>query len=208
MLIPLDKLREDYSLDIKGVLHVGAHEAEELDAYQGAETWWVEADGEKWSRLAKRFAKDAKNHAILAVVGERTGDRVTFNIANNGQSSSILDFGTHSKEHPEVKFIDKETRTTQSLSDICTEFGIQANFLNLDIQGAELLALKGLDDYFDYVDYIYTEVNRKELYKGCALDHEIEEFLGEKGFLCVETEWTPHGWGDSFYVCEALLGEL
>lgn len=208
MLIELDKLREDYSLDIREILHVGAHEAEELDVYRGVETWWVEADRDKWRGLVKRFAKDARNHAVLAVVGEHTGDHVTFNIANNGQSSSILPFGTHSKEHPEVKFVTNETRTTQSLSDVCTELGIQANFLNLDIQGAELLALKGLGDYLDYVDYIYTEVNRKELYKGCALDHEITAFLADHGFLCVETEWTPHGWGDSFYIREALVDEL
>lgn len=41
------------------------------------------------------------------LVSDKDDEMVMFNIANNGQSSSILEFGTHSSEHPDVKFIDK-----------------------------------------------------------------------------------------------------
>ena len=44
------------------------------------------------------------------------------------------------------------------------------NFLNLDIQGAELKALKSLQDYLHKVDYIYTEVNVDYLYVDCCFD--------------------------------------
>ncbi len=49
---------------------------------------------------------------------------------------------------------------TQLLKDILPKYeDIHFNFLNLDIQGAELKALKSMGDYLNNVDYIYTEVN-------------------------------------------------
>ena len=47
-----------------------------------------------------------------------------------------------------------------------------ANFLNIDIQGAELLALKGMGSLISYFDYIYLEVNKAHVYKKCALVNE------------------------------------
>ena len=75
------------------------------------------------------------------------------------------------------------------------------NFLNLDIQGAELKALKGLGKYIDNIDYIYTEVNTEKVYKDCALMSEIDDFLKEKGFerKC-EAIYKQYGWGDAFYM--------
>ena len=40
--------------------------------------------------------------------------------------------------------------------------------MNLDIQEAELLALKGSDKILNYIDAIYTEVNLDEIYLNCA----------------------------------------
>ena len=69
----------------------------------------------------------------------------------------------------------------------------------MDIQGAELLALKGSSDTLKNIDYVYLEVNEKELYTGCGLLSEVDEYLKEKGFTRVEINMTPHGWGDAFY---------
>jgi hypothetical protein len=74
------------------------------------------------------------------------------------------------------------------------------NFMNLDIQGAELLALRGAGDILKNFDYIYTEVNIEELYDGCCLMNEIDEYLKQFGFKRVITEMTQYGWGDAFYV--------
>src|SRR5690606_4646518 len=73
------------------------------------------------------------------------------------------------------------------------------NILNLDIQGAELKAMKGLSDWTD-IQAVFTEVNFQEMYKGCAIVSEIDEFLGEKGFLKVEQVDTGAGWGDALYI--------
>ena len=76
------------------------------------------------------------------------------------------------------------------------------NFINLDIQGVELRALKSMEQYLNYVDFIYTEVNIEEVYKGCNLMSEIDEYLSNFGFKRVTQRiYTQYGWGgDAFYM--------
>ena len=75
------------------------------------------------------------------------------------------------------------------------------NFLNLDIQGKELDALKSMGNYIQYIDYIYTEVNTEKVYENCGLLSEIDLFLSEKGFKRIACQmWGNCGWGDAFYM--------
>ena len=74
------------------------------------------------------------------------------------------------------------------------------NFWNIDIQGAELHALKGAGDILNNVNILYLEVNTKHLYKNCPLLNEIDEFIEPKGFVRVALEMTSHGWGDALYI--------
>ena len=58
-----------------------------------------------------------------------------------------------------------------------------------------------MDNYIQYVQYIYTEVNTEKVYKDCGLLSEIDEYLKEKGFIRVVCKmWGNCGWGDAFYV--------
>lgn len=74
------------------------------------------------------------------------------------------------------------------------------NFLNLDIQGAELMALKGFGDLLHKIDYIYSEVNQEELYKDCALIQDLDNYLSKYRFKRVISTMTQFGWGDAFYI--------
>jgi len=79
-------------------------------------------------------------------------------------------------------------------------YNIEFNFLNFDIQGAELKALKGMEEYLDNLDYLYTEVNKNYVYENCALVNELDEYLNKFGLVRVETNWTDYEWGDAFYI--------
>jgi hypothetical protein len=128
---------------------------------------------------------------------------VTFNISNNGQSSSLLEFGTHATEHPHVVYIDKIQQKSITINTFAQRNKINmswCNFWNFDIQGAELIALKGATKYIHHAEAIYLEVNEKELYKGCGLITEIDEFLAQYNFKRVITNITEHGWGDALYI--------
>jgi hypothetical protein len=76
------------------------------------------------------------------------------------------------------------------------------NFWNLDIQGAELMALKGATHSIQYAKALYLEVNEKELYQNCGLVTEMDEFLSRYHFKRVLTYFTVHGWGDALYILD------
>ena len=58
-----------------------------------------------------------------------------------------------------------------------------------------------MEKYLDKVDYIYSEVNEKELYIGCALIPQLDEYLSGFGFKRVETKMCGNtGWGDALYI--------
>jgi FkbM family methyltransferase len=209
MLISYEQIRdilEKYNIQITGAFHVGAHECEELSFYHSLglkpeDVIWVEAIPHK--------IKEAKDRNIPniyhAVVTDKDDDIIDFNISNNGQSSSVLEFGTHSQEHPWVVYTDKislQSITINSFFERNSLDGSIYNFWNFDIQGAELMALKGATKFIPYAKAIYLEVNEKELYKGCGLIGEIDEFLSTYGFKRILTNITTHGWGDALYIID------
>jgi FkbM family methyltransferase len=201
MLIPLHDLVKKYNIHFKGVLHVGAHECEELKDYElylpRNQILWIEALPGKVNLCKERYPNVFIENAVVSDVIET----VRFNVSNNGQSSSMLDFGLHSTFHPQVKYITCFETETKLLKNILPNYNINYNFLNLDIQGAELKALKGMEDYLPNVEYIYTEVNSDYVYKECALITELDEYLLKFGLYRVETKWCEnYRWGDAFYI--------
>jgi hypothetical protein len=75
------------------------------------------------------------------------------------------------------------------------------NFVNFDVQGAELHAMKGLGDLINKVQYIYTEVSFVKLYKDSELLPDLDAFLKNSGFRRVALKRvTGKGWGEAFYV--------
>lgn len=193
------------NIKINGVLHIGAHECEELQFYTNilkitaSDIIWVEA---MQNKVDENISKGIPNQ-YQAVISDNDNNIVTFNIANNGQSSSILEFGTHLLEHPHVQFVEQQMLRTKTIETLYKENNIDAkkyNFWNLDIQGAELLALKGAKDNILFADAIYVEVNDRELYRECALFNELDDFLRNNGFRCVIKQMCAnHGWGDALY---------
>jgi FkbM family methyltransferase len=204
MLIPLDELINKFNIKIEGVLHIGAHECEELIYYEKYinrdKIIWIEAIPEKVKYCLEKYPNIIIENAVVSDKVEN----VKFNISNNGQSSSFLNFGTHSIHHPYVYYTNSFETQTKLLNDILHKYkNIQFNFINLDIQGAELRALKGMKEYLEngkHIKYIYTEVNKEEVYENCNLIYDLDIFLKEFNFVRVLTKWTEHNWGDAFYI--------
>ena len=114
-----------------------------------------------------------------------------------------MNFGTHSQEHPHIIYVDKIHQKSLTIDTFFERNNIDPakfNFWNFDIQGAELMALKGATKSIQYAKAIYLEVNEKELYENCGLINEIDNFLLQYNFKRVFTSMTEHGWGDALYV--------
>jgi FkbM family methyltransferase len=206
MLIPFAEVYsfiKNQGRNIKGILHVGAHECEERIDYNreginDSVIYWVEGNKDKVEEMKQKNVPNIF-HALVDIE-ERD---VEFNITNNGQSSSILPLDTHSKHYPHIIVSEKRKMRTTTLKNIIEEnsFPIQnLDFWNFDIQGAELLALKGAAEYLKYANYIYIEVNVETLYSGCALLPELDDFLALNGFQRVGIKLVEQGWGDALYL--------
>ena len=108
------------------------------------------------------------------------------------------------RSHPTVKFISKLQMKTIRFDTLMDQFSYLPNgkhgyFLNVDLQGAELKALKGMGFWLKHCSHAYIEVNKAQLYKGCPLVQEIDDYLAQFGFVGMETKWTGAGWGDRYY---------
>lgn len=206
MLIKLDYLTKKYKVTSRGVIHVGASEGQEASMYPQFginKMIFVEAIPAVFEKLKANIARYPEAVAVNACVSDVDEAEIDFNVASNGgQSSSFLEFGLHSKMHPQVTYVEKIRLKTKRLDTLLAEtpaFGPDFDFLNMDLQGAELFALRGMGLLMHQIRYLYLEVNKRELYKGCALVGEIDEFLHQYGFKRVETKWTSNYWGDAFY---------
>lgn len=205
MLISLTELLKKYQMELKGVIHGGAHECEEMAVYKQngldeSKVIWFEANPSLKAKMEKINSKlRIYNYAIT----DETGKTIPFFVTNNFQSSSILPLQTHMKHHPTIKVKEKIEVSTIRIDDFLSreEDSIENyNLLNLDIQGAELMAIKGMGDLIENMEMLYLEVNEEHLYKGCALLPELDDYLLGKGFVRLDTKMTPHRWGDAFYL--------
>jgi FkbM family methyltransferase len=200
------ELIHDWSIKPNGVLHVGAHLGEEAQIYEKY-SWtpvqWIEAQP-KLAKQLKERTDPAIHKVINAAVWSEDDIQMSFHIASNSQSSSLLDFGTHKEDYPDINYIEEISVSTRRIDSLISIENIP-NFINLDIQGAELRAIKGLGSHLIKVDYIYTEVNRKDVYQNCTKVKELDSFLIDEGFERKITRWyLRQGWGDALYIRKSV----
>ena len=199
-------------IDLTGILHIGAHDCEELDFYKHFlgihenNVVWLEAIQSKVTETQKRGIPNV----YQAIVSDEDDKIVDFHISNNGQSSSLLEMKTHLEYYPEVVYTEHFQGQTITIDTFLEKNCIDPAklvFWNIDIQGAELLALKGAKNALKYAKILYLEINEQELYKDCALLPELDLFLQNHGFKCIKKDMcltgignNNAGWGDAMYI--------
>lgn len=194
------------NININGIFHLGAHQCEEIVFYnklgiKNENIVWIDAIPANVNAVTNRGIPNVYN----AVITDKDDEEIVFNISNNVQSSSVLELGTHSQEHPGIVYIDKIQVKSITIDTFFERNNIDASkydFWNFDIQGAELMALTGASESLKYARVLYLEVNEKELYKNCGLMNEIDEYLSKYNFKRVLTNITEHGWGDALYILD------
>ena len=208
MLISFDeivKILLKNNIHIFGSFHIGAHECEEIHFYNKLglkleDIIWIDAISSKVNEATKRGISNVYN----AVITSKDDEDIIFNISNNFQSSSVLEFGTHLQEHPWVVYVDKIKLKSITIDTFFERNNIDAskyNFWNFSVGGAELMALKGSAKSIKYAKVICLKVNKEELYKNGGLITEIDIFLYQYKFKRVLTYMTPDGCGDALYTC-------
>jgi FkbM family methyltransferase len=237
MMIPLQEILNKYELKPKGVIVVGAHWAEEHNQFLdcGITNFvYVEPCRESFRKMVRtafgfRFPEDVlpewayesgrtslTNYEKFGVIstttfnvacGEEEGDFPMYvSHQNQGQSNSLLKPELHTIQHPEVVFDDAEVVRVIPLDKLPFNRG-DYDMLYMDVQGAEGLVLKGAEETLRNINFIMTECNRGQTYEGNMEIEEMDAFLGERGFVRVETYWPSPNWtwGDACYIRKSLL---
>jgi FkbM family methyltransferase len=201
----------------RGVVHVGAHKGEEVEQYLSLgfqRIVLIDANPDACKDLVARFAQDKRISIFNYAVCDRIGT-VDFHLHTSRSGSTEPASLLRMKRFSEIVGSLHTPATIQvpaiTLDALFDEHGLQRsdyNFLNVDIQGAEILALKGATSLLSSMEVVVSEVNLIELYEGGPMEEEIATFLGDHGFakehavyhtLYDENSTFP-AWGECLFV--------
>jgi FkbM family methyltransferase len=204
VLFSLPALIEKYDMEISGIIHAGAHHGTEYSDYAACgvrRMIFFEPCDKAFRVLSRALGRKRGVRLVQSALGARRG-RATMYVeaANQGMSNSLLRPRKHLEQYPQIEFGATETVAVERLDRFDC---VGCNVLSMDVQGYELEILKGAPKTLRQIDYIYTEVNRAELYDGCARVGQLDRHLVD--FRRVETSWMGGSWGDALYVRRTRL---
>lgn len=188
----------------RGIVHVGAHRGQEADAYFALgpdRVVWVEADPRQASILRNVVARhpEADRQTVLeALVAEQDGIRRQFYcFSNDGESSSIFRATELLPHHWPTVFETGEVKelTSRRLDSLLGEACISPEDIDVlvfDVQGAEVLALRGAGAFLEKARFVEVEVSLQPIYEGAPLYDDVRRVLEAAGFDAV-TEVPWHG---------------
>jgi FkbM family methyltransferase len=226
-MLDFDQLLEKYNIKINGVIHVGAHEGMETVAYVRhniKNVILVEANPFRFSNLTESLntgryvtwcsplsysyfnvieSEILKGYrAYNYAVSDKEDGTITFNLSNfDGGTDSIFkinEWGRDSSWAPyeHVAEIEVPTTTLDRIVDDKSKY----NFLNMDVEGAELMVLRGAGEVLKHMDCIMLETQDKIRFEGSCTRQELVEFLDGHGFELKEYHDTGKEWGDCLFL--------
>ena len=185
-------------LNIKGVVHIGAHNCEEKVFYNSIginDIFWIDVN--------------AKHHDIHKyLVSDSDGDEYTFNISNNTESSSIYNMKLHLIEYPDITYENTIKIKSNTIDTIYTLNNIDKtkyNMWNICTQGSEDKVLLGALNNIKNIDVIFIKIYTKEIYENNPRIYDIDNILLPHNFRPIITETTNLGWGFSLYVKKNIV---
>lgn len=173
------------------IFDIGAHVGETTQKYRklfkSSKILAFEPFPDSYDKLVEFSQSDklieAQNLAVADKLGESCFYSTSFSPMN-----SLLELSNSSGKYYEeaVSTVVQSMRVkTTTLDYFCKTMNIQKiQICKMDIQGAELLALKGAVDLLanKAIDLFYLEVSFNEIYQHQALFYQICDFLAQYGY--------------------------
>lgn len=170
----------------------------------------------KIKKNLKRYGLSQKNLYLIAF-GDNDGKAVFYVSSGHpdhlpklkdwdygNKSSSLLPPKKHKEVLRWVKFKQKISVSTRRLDSFCQQHSIdKIDFIYLDVQGAELMVLRGAGNFIKRIGAIWLEVEAVELYANQPLKKEVESFMRKNGFVCVK-DTVDEISGDQLYINKHL----
>ena len=206
----------------RGVIHVGAHQGQEVERYLESgynNVLLVEANPEWSAYLTETFAGRPNIRVIGGAIVDFNGS-VNLQIHTSRQGStepaSVLPLKKF-KEIVKTLHTPQVVRVRAYMLDTLFErFELDLadyNFLNIDVQGAEHLAFQGGAHVLAAMDAVLTEVNLVELYADGARKEDIDRLLTGYEFARLDSVYHElydeksrfPAWGETLFVKKQLL---
>lgn len=111
-------------------------------------------------------------------------------LAPSPQRPSALDW---------LNFAETIEVPTETLGDFCRDRSIgDIDFVHMDVQGAELMVLRGAGEHLRRIRCIWMEVAFEKTYEGQPLEPETTRWMAEQGFVkLAQVSYGPEG--DALY---------
>lgn len=189
-----------------GILHVGGHHGEEAAYYQqhGAQTVvWIEAEPDAFDVLRRNTSSYPGHHCLQALVTDRDGEERPFYRHRFGAGSkrgfcSTLPWNPAVVESDPVlsrleTFAVSRMRSV-TLATLLRENGFppaRFQYLSVNVQGAELMVLRGLREYLDSLQWIFCDGELdapSSRYQGAPALSEVADWLAPREF---RPAWLP-----------------
>ena len=173
-----------------GIIHMGAHRGTEAAVYDwfNKKTIWIEADPKIFLDLQINISEYINQKAYNFLLYNKDDELLNFNISSNDSaSSSIFQLGKKSLE-TKIKTVETIKIKTKTFD----KFVEENNIWIVDIQGAELLAMKGAEKSLKKCKSILIEVSKEEYYIGGAEWEELKKFLNSYNFYQTSEPITSH----------------
>tara|TARA_Y100000591_G_scaffold332619_1_gene370737 strand:+ start:774 stop:1490 length:717 start_codon:yes stop_codon:yes gene_type:complete len=176
-----------------GILHLGAHRGVEAEVYNwfGKKVIWVEALPKIYKELEDNLTFFKNQKSFQAVLTNEDFKEIDFYVSNyDGACSSIYKFTENIKTSDlwskrDHKMINSVKLKTIKLDTLLTSNNIdpqQYNHWIIDLQGSELLALKGAENSLKFCESIFVEVSKVNFYENGVIWDELKKWLNERNF--------------------------
>lgn len=189
--------RYDNLDDVKVIFDVGSlHCLESIEfskKYKNAKIYAFEANRESYELCVRNTISYPNIKVINTCINEYDGTCKFYPIdpvrtktdwfdGNRGASSMFLSNGA--VDHIELYVQNEVEMDCMKLETFCKNENInKIDAIWMDLQGAELLALKGLGRFLDDVSVIQTELEINPMYRDQCLFREVDVYLTEKQFI-------------------------
>ena len=176
-----------------GILHLGAHRGLEAEVYNwfGKRVIWVEALPKTFNQLKENLYFYKNQLAFQALLTDKDGEILNFNISNyDAACSSIFKFTENIKKskiwsNRNHKMVETLKLKSIKLDTLLIKNNINTNDYNhwiMDLQGAELLALKGAENSLKNCKSLYIELSLNQFYSNGVNWDELKNWLMSKNF--------------------------
>lgn len=176
-----------------GILHLGAHRGVEAEVYNwfGKKVIWVEALPKIYKELEDNLTFFKNQKAFQAVLTNEDFREIDFYVSNyDGACSSIYKFTENIKKsdlwsNRNHKMINSMKLKTIKLDTLLNSNNIdpkQYNHWIIDLQGSELIALKGAENSLKFCESIFVEVSKVKFYENGVIWDELKKWLNERNF--------------------------